>query len=85
MESIERQILTLEDRKKLTLTQVSSVDDFSEERINLTINNIKVKVCGEKLKIVNFNKSSGNFCIEGVVDEIKFGSKKTSIIKKIFK
>ncbi len=85
MDMVEKEILTLEGRKFLNLTQVSSVDAFSEESIILTVNEIKSKIIGEKLKITNFNKSSGNFSCEGVINEIKFGHKKTPLIKKIFK
>ncbi len=85
MEQVESEILTLEGRNKLTMTLAQSVDEFSEECINLTVKGVKVKISGEKLKIINFNKASGTFSCEGVIEGIKFGGKKTPFLKKIFK
>ncbi len=85
MEKVENEVLTLEGRKRLTLSLVDSVDGFSEESINLTIKGIKLKIVGEKLKIINFNKASGSFSCDGTVNEIKFGHKKVPLLKKIFK
>ena len=85
MENLEKEILTLEGRKRLSLTLVSSVEAFSEECVNLTVKECKLKIIGDKLKIINFNKASGNFSLEGNVRELKFGKGKTSLINKIFK
>lgn len=83
--TIEQNTLLLEDRKKLTLSGVEAVNGFSENVINLTIKGESFKAIGEKLKIVSFNKSNGNFIAEGEFIELKFGAKHTPLLKKIFK
>lgn len=77
--------LVLDDRKNLTINLVDSVDGFSEQNIFLTVNANKLKISGEKLKITNFNKVNKNFSCEGQINEIKYGGKKTPILKKLFK
>ena len=82
---VEQNTLLLEDRKKLTLSGVEAVNGFSECVINLTVKGESFKASGEKLKIVSFNKSNGNFIAEGEFVELKFGAKRTPLLKKIFK
>lgn len=77
--------LELEDRKRLSLTGVQSVDGFSEEVINLTVANSKMKVVGEKIKITSYSKNTGVLSADGVFSEIKYNYKKESLLKKIFK
>ena len=84
-EKIENITLTLESRKKLSMTGVESVDGFAEQNICLTVSGEKVKILGEKLKIINFNNSTGSLLAEGVVNEIKYGNKKAPLLKRVFK
>ena len=77
--------VTLECRKRLSMTGVESVDGFSLQAINLTVNGQKVKISGEGIKITAFNKASGNFSAEGNFNEIKYNAKKQPLIKRIFK
>ncbi|MBQ0099366.1 MAG: YabP/YqfC family sporulation protein [Firmicutes bacterium] len=77
--------MLLEEERKLSLTQVSSVDGFSEEILRLTIKNKKVVIKGSNLKITQFDKGSGNFCAEGNFYQIIFMGEKKPIMKKIFK
>lgn len=77
--------LLLEERKKLTIGGVEGVDGFSDSYINLTIKGETLRILGEKLKIISFNKSNGNFVAEGEFRELKFTMKNTPFFKKIFK
>ena len=77
--------LNLEGRKRLTMTGVEVVDEFSEQSIFLSVSGNKVVVKGQGIKITSFNKSSGVLCAEGTFDEIKYNQKKTSFFKRIFK
>jgi len=77
--------LNLENRKRLTLTGVSFVDEFSERFIKLTVGLDKLLITGEGLKITAFNKANGNFTCDGRINEIKFTGKKQPIFKRIFK
>ena len=77
--------LNLDNRKRLTLTGVSSVDGFSEQFIKLTVGLDKLLVTGEGLKITAFNKANGNFICDGRINEIKYTGKKQPVLKRIFK
>lgn len=77
--------LLLEERKKLTMSGVSSVDGFAEQYVKLTVSDCKVQVNGEKLKVVSFNKSTGALVVDGFVNEIKYYTKKQPLLKRIFK
>lgn len=66
-------LLTLENREKLTLTGVESVDAFSDRSIRLTVCGEKLTIEGEKLKILAFSEGSGNFTASGEVSSLRFG------------
>lgn len=77
--------LTLDLRKKLTITGVESVDGFSEQTLKLSVNGDKLVVLGNDIKITSFNKSNGNLSAEGDFVELKYQKKKDGILKKVFK
>ena len=77
--------LELQERKKLTMTGVDSVDGFNEEVLNLTVSGSKMKVSGEGIKITAYNKNSGELCAEGLFNEIKFSKKSVPLLRKFFK
>ena len=77
--------ITIEGRKKLNMTCVSSVDGFSENVLKLTVLDSKITINGENIKITAFNKDSGNLIAEGVFNEIKYNFKKPSFIKRVLK
>lgn len=69
-------ILTLEQRKKLTLTGVESVDAFSEARIILTVSGSKVTIEGQRLKVLSFSQGTGSFSASGEVRSVRYGGAK---------
>lgn len=69
-------ILTIEQRKKITMTGVEKVDALSEERILLTVSGQRVTIEGSQLKILAFSQGSGNFSATGEVRSIKYGAGK---------
>ncbi len=79
------QVLKLEEQKRLSLTQVSAVDSFTEEKIRLSMHSGRLTVMGEKLKILTFSEGTGEFCCEGVVRALSFDGNKISGIKRLFK
>ena len=54
MQDETNSLLTLENRSKLTMTGVESVDAFSDKCIRLTVSGVKLAIEGEKLKILSF-------------------------------
>lgn len=83
--NFEAEKILLEDRKRLSMTGVSTVDGFSEQCLKLTISGNKITILGDNLKITAFNKSTGNLMAEGTISEIKYNHKKAPFIKRIFK
>lgn len=77
--------ITIEGRKKLNMSCVSSVDGFSENVLKLTVLDNRIIINGENIKITAFNKDSGNLIAEGIFNEIKYNFKKQSFIKRMLK
>lgn len=82
---VEIDKLTLEGRKRLNMTLVTSVDSYSEQILRLTVGQNKVSIIGENLKIEAFNKQSGNLTVDGSINEIKYNVSKKPILKRLFK
>lgn len=82
---IETEKVTLEVRKKLSMTCVETVDAFTAQKLVLTVAGKSVIILGEGIKITAFNKNSGSLTAEGTFFEIKYCANKVPLIKKIFK
>ena len=82
---VEIDKLTLEGRKILNMTLVTSVDSYSEQILRLTVGQNKVSIFGENLKIEAYNKQTGNLTVNGSISEIKYNVNKKPIIKRVFK
>lgn len=79
-----KHIVTIEQRKNITVSAVESVVAFSEVKIVLALlGGVKMHVVGTGLKIIGFSKTSGAFSAEGSVTGISYGGK--SFMSKIFK
>ena len=79
-----KHIVTIEQRKNITVSAVESVVAFSEVKIVLALlGGEKMHVVGTGLKIIGFSKTSGAFSAEGSVTGISYGGK--SFMSKIFK
>lgn len=81
--------LTLESRKKMTLTGVLEVLNFDEEKVclNTTLGNLTVK--GEGLKMNKLDVQNGDVIIMGTINSIIYSGKdikknKENILKKLF-
>ncbi len=77
--------LSLEGRKKLTMSGVEAVDGFTDQALRLTVGGSKVIVQGENLKITAYNKATGALSADGIISEIKYAGKKAPFLKRIFK
>ncbi len=81
----EQDQLVLDGRKRLSMTNVESVEGFSEQSLKLIVKGNRVQILGENIKITVFNKASGNLSAEGDFSEIKYNYKKAPLLKRIFK
>ncbi len=82
---ISQEKLVLEARRHLSFCGVQTVDGFNEQSLRLSVNDSKVVVIGDNIKITAFNKANGNLTAEGDFYEIKYSHKKVPIVKRIFK
>ncbi len=79
-----KHIVTIEQKKFLTVSAVESVVAFSEVKIVLALQgNVKMTVVGTGLKITGFSKSTGAFTAEGTVMGVSYGGK--SFVSRLFK
>jgi len=85
MEENKLQTLTVEQQKKLTMTGVVSVDGFNEETVTVTLNEGRMQILGEGLKVLAFSKTTGNLIIDGKIITIKFALKKQPLVKRLLK
>ena len=79
------QIMTVEERKRLTLSGAVAVDSFTDERIRLKVKTGGLTITGAKLKISNFSESTGAFSCDGEISGISFSAKKEGVLKRLFK
>ena len=79
------QTALIEQRKKITLTAVISVDSFTDKQILLTLDGCRAQVSGDGLKIVNFSKTSGAFSAVGRIDGLRFLHGREKALRRLFK
>lgn len=79
-----RHLVTIEQRKNISVSGVESVAAFSEVKIVLTlVGGEKMHVAGSGLKITGFSKTNGTFTAEGTVSGVSYGGK--SFAAKLFR
>lgn len=82
---MEGQNITIESCKRVTATEITSVDSFSDKQIVLSYANGRIVVQGSGMKIVNFSKSTGAFSATGDIFSARYLQKGTSLKQKFFK
>lgn len=85
MEQSEGHIVTIENRKRLTATQIDAVEAFSATQIVLNYAGGKIVVSGSEMKITQFSKSTGSFAASGVFGAVKYAQKGGSLKQRLFK
>ncbi|MGN0804342.1 MAG: YabP/YqfC family sporulation protein [Candidatus Coproplasma sp.] len=84
MEQTEGHIISIENRKKFTATQIQSVDSFSSNQLVLSYSGGRIVVTGSDLKITSFSKSNGSFVATGNINGVRY-TQKGAGLKKLFK
>ncbi len=82
---MENHNLTIENCKRITATEVTSVDSFSDKQIILSFSGGRIAVQGSGLKMVNFSKSTGAFSAAGEVYGVRYLQKGMSLKQKLFR
>lgn len=79
------QNITIESCKRVTATEITSVDSFSDKQIILSYANGRIVVQGSGMKIVNFSKSTGAFSATGNIVSARYLQKGSSLKQKFFR
>lgn len=82
---MEGQNITIESCKRITATEITSVDSFSDKQIILSYANGRIVVQGSGMKIVNFSKSTGAFSATGDISGARYLQKGVSLKQKLFR
>ena len=76
----------IEYKKSLIASSVGDVISFNEREIKLKLEDGgRVNIAGDNLKIVGFEKRTGEFKLAGVVLSVKFLGGASSPLAKLFK
>lgn len=84
MES-QGQNITIESCKRVTATEITSIDSFSDKQIVLSYANGRIVVQGSGMKIVNFSKSTGAFSATGTIYGARYLQKGVGLKQRLFK
>ena len=90
MEEVKNSSLTLDNRKKLTLTGVLEVISYDDEKISLNTKLGGLDIKGSNLKVNKFDVQNGDVIFVGTISYMVYSDKevnkdKKKIIKKLFK
>ena len=72
MEETKRHHVTMENRGKITITEVEDVESFDEGKVVVITSMGAMTVEGSDFRINKLNVDDGQLVIEGIVDEIKY-------------
>lgn len=81
----ENDLVTIEQQRKITLSNIGSVISLSDRQIILSSSGGKIVIQGENLKINGFSESTGNFCASGIILSLTFKGKTDTLKNKLFK
>lgn len=83
--TIKPHSLILENRKKLVLAGIESVESFNEKEIYLRLPDGILCITGLNLNMEKLSVEDGNLTVLGEINGIRYNVKKTNLIGKIFK
>lgn len=80
-------MITIDNREKITITDVKGVDAFDEEEICAELSEGGLVVKGKQLHIQLLDLDCGNAIISGEIASVSYTQKKSekNIIKKLLK
>jgi sporulation protein YabP len=70
----KKETVTVNDRKRLSLQGVLHIESFDEEYIMLAVENGRVAIEGDDLKVISLSKEGGEIIIVGEIRGIFFYS-----------
>ncbi len=79
-------ILTLDNRKLLTLSGVEDVSGFDEQTINVKVSDATLVVKGAGLHISKLSLESGDVVIDGLITSLQYlGASSGSLRSRLFR
>ena len=72
MDEEKRHFITMENREKLTITEVEDVESFDKEKVVVYTSMGTMTVSGSGFRIHKLNVEDGQLVIDGEIDEIKY-------------
>ncbi|MDE7162699.1 MAG: sporulation protein YabP [Clostridia bacterium] len=85
MEQNESHLISIENRKRLTATQIEAVEAFSPTQLVLSYAGGRIIVAGSDMKITSFSKSNGGFSASGTFTSVKYAQKGMGLKQKLFR
>lgn len=84
---MEKHSIVIENREKISVTDVKSVDTFDEDEICAQLSEGGLLIKGRDLHIQELSLDTGNAVITGEITELSYIQKKAdkSLLKKILK
>ncbi len=84
-QATKQSVLTIENRAKLSMSGVDSVDGFSETSIQLTVGGVRVQIAGAHLKVLAFSQGTGSFAASGEVASVKYGAERGKFLRRLLR
>lgn len=86
---MENHVVNIDNRSKISITDVSDVDHFNEENISVILNDGAMSIKGKELHIQKLDLEQGDVIIAGKIQALIYSEKKgkqeKSFIKKMLK
>lgn len=82
---MENHTVTIENLKRVSATEIQSVDSFSDRQMVLSYAGGRITVQGSGLKIINFSKSTGAFSATGDIASVRYTQKGLNLKQKLFR
>ena len=90
LDSVNNHLISINERKGVTITGIKSIDSFDSEEFLLSSSFGPLLLKGESLEIIKLDLHDGNISIKGKINSIAYlddvsKQKENTIFKKLFK
>lgn len=69
---MENHVVTIDNRQRISITDISEIDSFDEEEIRASLNDGAMIIRGEKLHIQTLDLAAGRAEIAGVINSLMY-------------
>ena len=69
---MENHVVTIDNRQRISITDISEIDSFDEEEIRASLNDGAMIIRGEKLHIQTLDLAEGRAEIAGVINSLMY-------------